>query len=131
MVIVWPFLAVNCRSILPLIVPATHAPSSAVEMHAPSARVPSVYSTSPVACTSIGVDVGVIVGFGVGGLGVDVAGFGVGVAGFGVGVRAIVGLGDGVGVGVGDSVTAGASGLGAAEGRVIATLAEGSGDGSG
>jgi hypothetical protein len=84
------------------------------------------------ACTDIGVDVGVMVGFGVVGLGVGVAGFGVGVAGLGVGVRAVVGLGDAVGVGVGDSVaTADGSGVGLAEGSVIATLLEGSGDGSG
>src|SRR5206468_9226764 len=106
-------------------------PSSEVETQAPSTREPSAYRTSPVACTVIGVGVGVTEGLGVGvaGLGVGVAGFGVGVAGFGVGVRTTGGRGVAVGSDVGDSVAAaGASEVGLGEGSVIAVLAEGSGD---
>jgi len=37
----WPFFALNCRSTLPLIEPATHIPSSDVDTHAPSTGDPS------------------------------------------------------------------------------------------
>src|SRR5438067_13190165 len=89
-----------------------HAPSSAVEMHAPSTGEPSEYSTPPIAWTvmyegvagfGVGVFVGATVGRGVGrtvGSGVGLGVSAVWVA-TGVGVGTVITATDGSGVGDG------------------------------